>query len=447
MSILHRFGIDRAVMYVLFGKCISILSGLSIILLIPHYLSPELQGYYYTFNSIVALQIIFELGFSVVIIQFVSHEMSALKYEMDKKDIEGELHNKRRILSIVSFSVRWYGAIALAIILCVGPIGYIFFNFENNTNIHWQSAWITLTAATAINVFFISIVSIAEGCGLVVKVNKMRAIQASIAALLSIIFLISGHGLFATASIAISGCIVYCIFTVRYFWSTIQESYLARKNQSANITGISWKKEILPMQWRIALSWMSGYFIFFAMTPIAFKYFGPVYAGKLGMSLTLCNMIMATALAWISTRFPRWGRLISMGDRHELDISFRTSTIQSAGFVLICLTGAVFSIVLLNYLNFNFTHRFFSPVDFSILSLSILGSHLVACMATYIRAHKVEKMAMVSFIMATLTTSCMSLVAFFHQEKLYIIVYCLIVWIYFVPHSFLIFKEFKKNYV
>lgn len=117
---------DKAVIYVLAGKAISILSGLSIILLIPHYLSEELQGYYYTFNSIVALQIIFELGFSGVIIQFVSHEMSSLQYVTGNRIIEGKQHNKKRILSIVSFAIRWYGAIALAIILFVGPIGYIF---------------------------------------------------------------------------------------------------------------------------------------------------------------------------------------------------------------------------------------------------------------------------------------------------------------------------------
>lgn len=446
MSILQRLGMDKAVIYVLAGKAISILSGLSIILLIPHYLSEELQGYYYTFNSIVALQIIFELGFSGVIIQFVSHEMSSLQYVTGNRIIEGKQHNKKRILSIVSFAIRWYGAIALAIILFVGPIGYIFFSHGNNINVDWQSAWLTLTVATAINVFFISVVSIAEGCGLVVKVNKMRAIQASLAALLSIIFLISGHGLYATAAIAISGCFVYVMFAFRYFGRTLLEAYYAKADRNTGFSGISWRKEIFPMQWRIALSWMSGYFIFFAMTPIAFKYFGAIYAGKLGMSLTLCNMIMATGLAWVSTKFPKWGKLISLGSRYELDLSFRMSLIQSTSFVVLCLIGAGFALIFLNYLNFTFIERFLSPVDFLILSLSILGSHLVACMATYIRAHKIEKMAMVSFIMAVLTTACMMLVASYHLERLYMVVYSVIVWAYFVPHAVIIFKEFKRNY-
>lgn len=437
---------DKAVIYVLMGKAISILSGLSIILLIPHYLSEQVQGYYYTFNSIVALQIIFELGFSGVIIQFVSHEMAFLQYTDAKRTIEGAEEKKQRVLSIVKFSIKWYGCIALAIIVFIGPVGYFFFSHENNADIPWQGAWITLTISTAINVFFISVISIAEGCGLVIKVNKMRAIQALSAALLSVLLLVSGYGLYATAAIAISGCIVYFGFALRYFWPTLHESYYVKIRNTMNFEGISWRNDIFPFQWRIALSWMSGYFIFFAMTPIAFKYFGPVYAGKLGMSLTLCNMIMATGLAWVSTKFPKWGRLISLRNRHELDTSFRMSVLQSTSFVVLCLIGSITLLVFFNYLNLYITRRFLSPIEFSVLGLAILGSHLVACMATYIRAHKVEKMTVVSMIMAMLTTACMITVALYHFEKIYMVVYCLLVWAYFVPHAFLIFREFKRNH-
>ncbi|ECN4150781.1 hypothetical protein ZB34_24365, partial [Salmonella enterica subsp. enterica serovar Kentucky] len=98
--------------------------------------------------------------------------------------------------------------------------------------------------------------------------------------------------------------------------------------------GISWVNEIFPMQWRIALSWMSGYFIYFVMTPIAFKYFGAIYAGQLGMSLTLCNMVMATGLAWISTKYPKWGVMVSNKQLAELSKSFKSAVMQSSFFVL-----------------------------------------------------------------------------------------------------------------
>ena len=41
---------------------------------------------------------------------------------------------------------------------------------------------------------------------------------------------------------------------------------------------VSWKHEIWPFQWRIAVSWMSGYFIFDLINPVAFYFCGPVDA-------------------------------------------------------------------------------------------------------------------------------------------------------------------------
>lgn len=124
--IIRMLGVDKAIRYVIFGKIISVLTGLLLIMLISHYLSKDAQGYYYTFNSVVALQIIFELGLSTVIIQFASHEMSALKYDYSERDIIGESKNKQRYLSLFRLAIKWYAVIALLIILIVGPIGYVF---------------------------------------------------------------------------------------------------------------------------------------------------------------------------------------------------------------------------------------------------------------------------------------------------------------------------------
>ena len=48
----------------------------------------------------------------------------------------------------------------------------------------------------------------------------------------------------------------------------------------------SWKKEILPFQWRIALSSTTGYFSLYLFTPVTFNVFGAVEAG--GWACT-CN--------------------------------------------------------------------------------------------------------------------------------------------------------------
>src|SRR5438045_8803150 len=74
----HGLGLDRAVGFSVLARFWSSAAGLVTVALIARFLSPPEQGYYYTFGSLVALQIIFELGFSFVILQLASHERANL---------------------------------------------------------------------------------------------------------------------------------------------------------------------------------------------------------------------------------------------------------------------------------------------------------------------------------------------------------------------------------
>src|SRR6201993_2196971 len=76
-----RLGIDRAIGFTILARGWSSAAGLVTVALIARFLSPSEQGYYYTFGSLVALQIVFELGFSFVILQLAAHESSRLRIE------------------------------------------------------------------------------------------------------------------------------------------------------------------------------------------------------------------------------------------------------------------------------------------------------------------------------------------------------------------------------
>ena len=67
---LNYMGVDRPVAYTLVSRGWGLLSGLVTLLLVVRYLTPDEQGYYYTFASLLAMQILFELGMSVVVMQF-----------------------------------------------------------------------------------------------------------------------------------------------------------------------------------------------------------------------------------------------------------------------------------------------------------------------------------------------------------------------------------------
>src|ERR1035437_1129240 len=76
-------GVDRAIGFTVLARFWTSSAGLVTVLLIAKFLSRAEQGYYYTFSSLVALQIVFELGFSFVILQMASHERANLRIHDD----------------------------------------------------------------------------------------------------------------------------------------------------------------------------------------------------------------------------------------------------------------------------------------------------------------------------------------------------------------------------
>src|SRR5260370_31512190 len=100
-------GLDRAIIFTVLARGWQSLAGLVTIALIARFLSPAEQGYYYTFGSLVALQIVFELGFSFVIQQMASHERAHLFISSDYQ-VSGNAVNHPRLASVFQKPVRWY---------------------------------------------------------------------------------------------------------------------------------------------------------------------------------------------------------------------------------------------------------------------------------------------------------------------------------------------------
>src|ERR1700687_450628 len=105
-------GLDRAVGFTVLARLWSSAAGLVTVALIARFLSPAEQGYYYTFGSLIALQIVFELGFSFVILQMASHERAHLTFSPSGL-ISGDAVAHARLASVLQKTLRWYTSAAL----------------------------------------------------------------------------------------------------------------------------------------------------------------------------------------------------------------------------------------------------------------------------------------------------------------------------------------------
>ena len=108
----HYIGLDRAIAFTVLGRVIQGLGSVGTVLLIVHYLTAAQQGYYYTLWSLVALESVFELGFSFVILQIAAHERAHLHFQADGT-ITGNLPAHYRLASALQRAVRWYTSASL----------------------------------------------------------------------------------------------------------------------------------------------------------------------------------------------------------------------------------------------------------------------------------------------------------------------------------------------
>ena len=396
-----RLGIDRAIAFTILARGWASVAGLVTVALIARFLSPAEQGYYYTFGSLIALQIVFELGFSFVILQMASHERAHLTFS-SANVISGDSAAHDRLASVLQKTVRWYTTAAALMAVFLLTAGSHFFSTHAHAGeqVFWRIPWYTAAIAATLTFQLDPILSFMEGCGFVPNVARVRLAQAVTGSSLAWMALATHHGLFAPAMV-ISGNA-----SVAFIWLFHRRKLLLplfRRDPGGN--RIHWLKEVWAFQWRIAVSWLCGYFIFQLYNPVLFAYRGAVAAGQMGMSLSLANALISVTISWVNTKAAPFGAMIARKEYVQLDRVFFQSVKQS---LAVCAAGAVviwLAAMYLNWAHIPLAHRILDPISLGILLVNSLISVIVFAEATYLRAHKQEKFLLNSVLGAILVGS------------------------------------------
>jgi hypothetical protein len=403
----HWTGMDRAILYSVMTRLWATMTGLVTLLLIARYLTPSEQGYYYTFSSLVALQIVFELGFSFVILQLAAHERAQLSF-LPQGKVMGDAVAHSRLASILQKAVRWYSVAGILMTAILLPTGFWFFGGKHNSDslVAWALPWCLLVTASMLAFQIDPVFSFLEGCGFVAEVARRRLVQAILGSGLSWLALLAHHGLYAPAMVILGQVTVGLIFLF------LPNSRRLLKGLLTYPTGahrVGWRDEIFPFQWRIAVSWICGYFIYQVMNPILFKFQGPVAAGQMGMSLAIAGSIGAVALAWMSTKASPFGSMVARRDYANLDRLFFRTFWQS--IILLGIGEVAFLVVLIGCEHSypKLAMRVLAPWSFALLFVVGTTSHISFCQATYLRAHKREPFLLYT-VVGSFLTACTTLV-------------------------------------
>lgn len=401
----HVLGLDRAIAYTVLARVAQILGSTGTVLLILRFLTPMEQGYYYTLLSLVSLQTVFELGFSFVILQMAAHESVRLKFHADGR-IEGDPVAHARLASVLQKTLRWY--LVATIILCITliPTGVYFFTRHAQAAgpVAWKGPWVVAVLATGLLFLLNPFFSFLEGCGQVWQVGRMRFMQGLAGAAAAWMPLLAHYGLYSPGMVNLG----YSAAGLTFLYSRRHLCLELLRHPRGG--AVSWRREVWPFQWRIAVSWICAYCAIQIFTPVLFAYRGPAEAGQFGMSLSVANYLSALVLAWMSTKATPFGKLIARGEFHQLDgMFFRTlwqSALVLAGISAMCEA----SVIALHYVFPHLAARMATPGIFAVLLVTCLSSFLVQSMAIYLRSFKREPFLGQSVVTAV-TTAVLALLA------------------------------------
>ena len=349
--------------------------------------SPELQGYFYTFASLMALQGLIELGLHAVIVNVASHEWSRLALEAGGR-ITGDAAALARLARLTRLTFRWYGCVAALFTLAVGPAGVLFFSRDVDDGVSWLAPWCALVALTCGVLWLWSLTAVLEGCNQMAAVHRVRLGQAITGSLVVWAAMMLGAGLWAAVAAV----------AVRLLWDgwLVGVSYgpffrtLWRQNMAS--ATLHWREEVWPLQWRIGSRAVAGYFALNLFTPIMFHYHGSAEAGRMGMTWTALTAIEGAAFAWVQTRTAMFGMLAARRDYPELDRVFRRLLTISWIMLLVGSLVLCGGVVVLNALPLALAQkvadRLLPLTPTALFCAAVWLLHIPRCQSIYLLAHK-----------------------------------------------------------
>jgi O-antigen/teichoic acid export membrane protein len=356
-------------------------------------MSGQTQGWYYSFLSFAALSTLFDLGLSLALVQTAAHLAVSSRWTSAGR-LVGE--GGQQVRALVAFACRHYVRLAFGFAVLVIPAGLIFFNSSTGQPAGWRAQWVGLGGVTALSLLPLPFLAILEGCGEVAQVAAVRLVQAIVGSLATWSILLVGAGLWATLAVPLASFGIG-LLAVAVFWPDLLGS-LRHK-----VHVFDWQKEVWPLQWRLGLSWLSGYLLTQIQTLILFSTTDAVAAGQMGLSLTIGNMLALIAQSVIARHVPAMAQAVAQRDWATLDRLFRRDFLVFCGLFV---SGAACCVVFVTvFLPAYYASRVLPPALFIGLLFSLFLGQVQAALAAQLRSYRREPLVWGSMLGAVLTVA------------------------------------------
>jgi hypothetical protein len=388
-------------MYSLIFRCWSMGAGVLSIYFVANFYSVAQQGLYYAMLSVLAMQMIFELGLNQVLMQISSRFIVV---------------GKIRVAYLIYASTRWFLVVSIVYFLCAYFYGQKVFGFDLPSVPMGRNFWLAMVIFSAWNLVIAAKLAIYEGCGASEGVYKFKLAQAVIGSCIFWFALFKGFGIWAMIASNVVGVILHYSLKKMLFSSySISRSF----NKLRMFT--IWRRKIYPLQWRISLTWLSGYLFTGYLISLVYIY-NPVVAGKYGMSIAIFASIQAFFVAAFNIRLPQMTALIVRKDMLSKSY-FYQSISQLTLLYFIVIIGFYFVILMLEKYDYKIIERLSSI--YLLIGLGFIGviNFFGYCVNSYMRAKGKDRSWLISICSVITLIFCIKIFEFNTDLELTLLVF------------------------
>ena len=390
-------GLDAAVSYSLVNRLWGAVSGLVMIVLVGIFTSGSIQGFYYTFNSLIYMQVFVEMGLGIAIVQLIGHEMAHLSHG-PCGIIIGDEGAKQRLNSLVRFAGIWFSIGSGLILVLMCATGLLFFVYFGKDQLDPGQlprvlvAWVLVASGVSANLVVNAALFVVEGSGNVASAAQVRLKQGIVGTSAAALILACGGGLFAVSVQMILVPLVGAVLLIRRHRKMLVDLWFFRSAHD----GLNWRVDVWPFQSRIAISWLSGFFALQLFSPLTFALVGATEAGQVGMSIQIFSALNGLFIVLITARTPTFIKMIALGQRNELHRQFRRAFVQSMTMLLAAMLALPIVLYLGTLLLPQLPERLVPWPYLLALALTCLGNHILFAQAAFLRAHRREPFVLLS---------------------------------------------------
>lgn len=428
--IADRLQLDKPLAFAMAARVWQSVSGPITIVFLVRSLSLAEQGIYYSLVSILGIQMFFELGLQNILVSYAGHEAPLAETERGRARTQGLIESSR----------RWFGWASLLFAAAALIIGWRILS-ALDTTLDWREPLVVMVLASAAVVAISPAISILEGFGYRDEVYRMRLVQMILGSVAVWVTLNLGLKLWA---IAVSACVQAAC---SLYLTRVRYGHFFRRfrNAARADSNFSWMKEVIPIQWRLALISAIHHLATQFFTVIVLNFHSEEEAGRLGLTLSLTGAIQAMALAWVQTKFALVSLHHGSGDRETAGTMWRRTALISTCQLILALAAAIVLLSLMPLAGIGLERRFISPLQLAILAVGIVANHLVAVESFYVLSRRARPLLLASMVGSTSTAIAVWLGGYLWSTDGVLLGYTLTLALIVLPLHTLAYLRFRRE--